>query len=170
MKLIYPEEKYLKSYQEARLEHELNGVTTYDFLDSSKVDIFEMVFNFRHNIDLPPNYVPSTYLWMVEGSEFIGEINIRHALTDSLKKFGGHIGYGIRYSMWNKGYGTLMLSLALKYAEEELGLNKVLLTCNDDNIGSYRVIEKNGGVLQDKIKNHINGKEQLSRRYWITIK
>ena len=63
-----------------------------------------------------------------------------------------------------------MLSLALKYAEEELGLNKVLLTCNDDNIGSYRVIEKNGGVLQDKIKNHINGKEQLSRRYWITIK
>lgn len=77
MKLIYPEEKYLKFYQEARLEHELNGVTTYDFLDSSKVDIFEMVFNFRHNIDLPPNYVPSTYLWMVEGSEFIGEINNR---------------------------------------------------------------------------------------------
>lgn len=140
MKLIYPEEKYLKFYQEARLEHELNGVTTYDFLDSSKIDIFELVFNFRH------------------------------ALTDSLEKIGGHIGYGIRYSMWNKGYGTVMLKEALIYAKEELGLKKVLITCNDDNIGSYRVIEKNGGILQDKIMNHINGKEQLSRRYWITIK
>ena len=72
--------------------------------------------------------------------------------------------------MWNKGYGTLMLKEALRYSNEVLGLNKVLITCNDDNIGSARVIEKNGGVLLDKIINHIDGVDRLTRRYWITIK
>lgn len=67
------------------------------------------------------------------------------------------------------GAGTLMLKLALKYAENELGLEKVLITCDDDNLGSARVIEKNGGVLQDRIQNVIDGKDVIMRRYWIEI-
>lgn len=50
------------------------------------------------------------------------------------------------------------------------GLNKVLITCNDNNIGSIRVIKKNSGLLQDKIINVINGVERITRRYWIEIK
>lgn len=63
----------------------------------------------------------------------------------------------------------MMLSMSLKYAKEVIGLDKVLITCNDNNYGSAHVIEKNGGILQDKIVNMIDGAEQLTRRYWIQI-
>lgn len=105
----------------------------------------------------------------MDGDKFIGEVSIRHELTDALLRYGGNIGYGIRYSEWNKGIGTTMLSMALKYAKERLGLNRVLITCDDDNIGSARVIEKNRGILQDKIPNTIDGRDIITRRYWIDI-
>lgn len=96
--------------------------------------------------------------------EFIGEISIRHSLTDSLMRFGGNIGYGIRYTKWNNSFGIMMLSMAIDYAREVLGLYKILITCNDNNLDSARVIERNGGVLQDKIANVIDGVERLTRR------
>ena len=82
---------------------------------------------------------------------FIGEISIRHNLNAALEKYGGHIGYGIRFSEWNKGFGTLMLKLALIEAKK-IGLSKVLVTCDDSNAASARVMEKNGFVLGDIIK------------------
>lgn len=66
--------------------------------------------------------------------------------------------------------GTALLSGALRYAKDELGLRRILVTCDDDNIGSARVIEKNGGVLQDKIQNEIDGVRRITRRYWIDLK
>ena len=84
-----------------------------------------------------------------ERDYFIGEVSIRHRINSSLERYGGHIGYGVRYGEWNKGYGTLMLKYALEKAFE-LGLDKILITCNDDNTGSYRVMEKNGFKLRDK--------------------
>ena len=88
---------------------------------------------------------------------------------DSLLRYGGHIGYGIRYSKWNFGYGTKMLALALKKAKQ-MGLEKGLITCNDDNIGSAKVIENNGGILQDIIENVVDGKRIYTKRYWIELK
>lgn len=170
MELIVPCKKYYSSYIEAIQEFSNHKVDTYEFLDASKYDIFEKIQNFKTGKNLPLNYVKATYLWLVEDDEFIGEVSIRHELTDSLLCFGGNIGYGIRYSKWNKGYGTIMLSLALKYAKEVIGLDKVLITCNDNNLGSAHVIEKNFGVLQDKIINVIDGVERITRRYWIEIK
>ncbi|MCF6466626.1 MULTISPECIES: GNAT family N-acetyltransferase [Eubacteriales] len=169
MELIVPCKKYYSSYIDAIKEFSEYKVDTYQFLDASKYDIFEKIENFKTGKNLPLNYVKATYLWLVEDDEFIGEVSIRHELTDSLLCFGGNIGYGIRYSKWNKGYGTIMLSLALKHAKEVVGLNKVLITCNDNNLGSARVIEKNFGLLQDKIINVIDGVERITRRYWIEI-
>ena len=170
MKLILPNKKYYSSYVEAIKEFYKHKVDTYQFLDVSKYDIFEKIENFRTGKNIPINYVNATYLWLVEGDEFIGEVAIRHELTGSLLCFGGNIGYGIRWSKWNNGYGTIMLSLALKYAKEVIGLNKVLITCNDNNLGSACIIEKNYGLLQDKIINVIDGVERTTRRYWIEIK
>ena len=85
-------------------------------------------------------------------------------MNDDLKQYGGHIGYGIRFSEWNKGYGTLMLRLALEKAKA-LGITSALITCNDDNYGSAKVMENNGFMLQDKIQNMINGKPITTRRY-----
>lgn len=118
---------------------------------------------------MPEGYVKASYLWLADGDKFIGETAIRHSLTDSLMRLGGHIGYGIRFSEWNKGLGTMMLSKALQYAKEVIGLHKVLITCNDNNYGSIRVIEKNGGKLQDKITNTFDGASRITRRYWIEI-
>ncbi len=169
MELVTPSEKYYQSYIDAIEEYEQNNIDTYDFFDISKYDIFEKMEDYRTGRNLPEGYVKATYFWLVDKDEFIGEISIRHSLTDSLLRFGGNIGYGIRYSYWNKGIGTIMLSKALVYAKDVLGLNKVLITCNDNNFGSARVIEKNGGILQDKIINTIDGVDRLSRRYWIEL-
>ena len=81
---------------------------------------------------------------------------------------GGHIGYGVRYSEWNKGYGTRMLALALERAKA-LGLSRVLITCNDDNLASARVMEKNGFTLEDTIPVTRDGETILTWRYWKTI-
>ena len=170
MELIVPNKKYYSSYVEAIKEFYDHKVDTYQYLDVSKYDIFEKIENFRTSKNLPINYVNATYLWLVEGDTFIGEVSIRHKLTSSLLCFGGNIGYGIRWSKWNNGYGTIMLSLALKYAKEVISLNKVLITCNDNNLGSACIIEKNNGLLQDKIINVIDGVEIITRRYWIEIK
>lgn len=169
MELIIPTEKYYQSYIDAIHEYKVNNVNTYDFLDVSRYDIFKRVEDYRLGRNLPENYVSGTYLWLVDGDDFIGEISIRHSLTEALLRFGGNIGYGVRYSKWNKGLGTIMLSKALRYAKEVIGLDKVLITCNDDNLGSIRVIEKNGGVLQDKIINVIDDTKRTTRRYWIII-
>ena len=63
-----------------------------------------------------------------------------------------------------------MLALALAYVKEVIGLRKVLITCDDNNIGSIKVIERNGGVLEDKFNDVIDGKPRVTRRYWINIK
>ena len=113
--------------------------------------------------DPQPGYVPQTDYWLIAENQFAGEINIRHYLTESLERFGGHIGYRIRPSMRKKGYGVLQLQLVLPHCWQ-MGLERVMITCDDDNIGSYKIIEANGGVLLDKVDN---GRPVLTRRYWI---
>ena len=164
--LVEPCKRYLQSYLEAYDEYKINGVQTYAFDDARAYNIFEKYDNYRNERNLPPNRVGSDFYWLVDPSRnyFIGEISIRHRLTDALKRYGGHIGYGIRFSEWNKGYGTLMLQLALVKAKH-LGISTVLITCDDDNFGSAKVMEKNGLVLQDKVSNIINGQAITTRRY-----
>jgi predicted acetyltransferase len=118
--------------------------------------------NEEKGIGLKEGYVPASTFWLVDKGEFIGRVSIRHELTENLKLMGGYIGYDIRPSKRKMGYGTRILELALPIAKE-LGIGKVLVTCDDDNVGSSKIIEKNGGVLEDKIE--VDGK--LKRRYWI---
>lgn len=168
MKLVYPSEKYLKSYQEAFEEYNIHNVVSYAFADTNKVDVVKKYYNYRKGIDLKPNRVAQTTYWLVDGNKFIGEIAIRHELNDALLKYGGHIGYGIRYSCWGKGYGTKMLALALKKAKQ-MGINKVLVTCDNDNYASAKVIENNNGKLENIVDNIVSGKSVQTRRYWIEL-
>lgn len=96
---------------------------------------------------------------------FVGAVNIRHYLTDSLLFTGGHIGDGIRPSERRKGYATAMISLALEECRK-LGIKKVLMTCDKDNIGSAKSIIKNGGILENEVINEDGVPEQ---RYWIDL-
>jgi predicted acetyltransferase len=106
----------------------------------------------------PAGLVPSTTLWWVSGQEYLGRLAIRHRLTPSLLDYGGHIGYDVRPSARRRGYGTAMLAEALPVADK-LGLDRVLVTCDHDNIGSRKVIEANGGVFEDQRRDKL--------RYWV---
>ena len=166
LKLIEPDKKYLSSYIEAYDEYSKQGITTYGLSDARSYDIFEKFDRFKNERGLNPDRVGSDFYWLVdeESEHFVGEVTIRHRLNDALRRRGGHIGYGIRYSEWNKGYGTLLLKLALKKARER-GITDIMITCNDDNYGSAKVMENNGMILMDKIENSVDGKAIITRRY-----
>ena len=171
LRLIEPCKEYLISYTEAFDEYEgFPRAAGNPFSDPRACDLLAKFQRNRIGSDLPKGYVPSTSLWLVdeESQRFIGEIDIRHRLTDHLLRYGGHIGYAVRLGEWNKGYGTLMLSLALPHAKE-IGITRCLITCDDDNPGSARVMEKNGFTLGDKIPNTIDGRDIITRRYWKDI-
>lgn len=95
-------------------------------------------------------------------NRLVGMIGIRHTLNDFLFKIGGHIGYSVRRSEWNKGYAKEMLKAALIFSQT-IGLEKVLVTCDKDNVGSAKVIQANGGQLE----NEILYEGELVQRYWI---
>ncbi len=97
-------------------------------------------------------------------NRLVGAVNIRHRLNDTLLKTGGHIGDGIRPSERRKGYGTSMIALALEECRK-LGIGRVLMTCNKDNIGSARSIVNNGGVLENEVEED----GQTVQRYWIQL-
>jgi len=163
--LVKPSEKYKGSFIEAIKDFQSEGRDMdFDVEDLNK-NFEKLVVRYENNergIDLRDGYVPDTTLWLVEGDEFIGKVSIRHKLTEKLSREGGHIGYQIRPTKRNMGYGTEILKQALPVAYE-LGISKVLVTCDDNNIGSAKIIEKNGGVLENKMQC---GKD-LKRRYWI---
>lgn len=94
----------------------------------------------------------------------MGAVNIRHRLNEKLLKTGGHIGDGIRPSERRKGYATAMLALALEECKK-LGIDKVLMCCDKDNIGSAKSIVKNGGVLE----NEVEEEGHIEQRYWIQL-
>lgn len=166
VKLVIPSETYLPSYRAAFEEYRSQGINTYGMTDPDSCDIFEKYDNYRNARKLKPDRVGSDYYWLVddERNYFIGEIAIRHRINESLALRGGHIGYVIRYGEWGRGYGTLMLRLALERAKAR-GLDRVLITCDDDNIASARVMERNGCILEDIIE--VNGVQ--NRRYWKTL-
>ena len=95
---------------------------------------------------------------------FVGAINIRHYLNEELLYTGGHIGDGIRPSERRKGYATAMIGLGLEECRK-LGITKVLMTCDKDNIGSAKSIMNNGGVLENEVMED----GVLEQRYWITL-
>ena len=97
----------------------------------------------------PPGWVPCTTLWYVEASTYLGRLAIRHRLTPQLLEVGGHIGYDVRPTARRRGHATAMLRAALPVARG-LGIDRALVTCDTDNVGSRRVIEANGGVLEDE--------------------
>lgn len=112
-----------------------------------------------------PGRVPSTAYFATIDNKPVGMLQIRFELNDKLLATGGHIGYSVRPSMRGKGYATLMLALALERCAS-LGIHEVLVTCNVDNPASARVIEKNGGELENIVEN---SKGEKFRRYWIKV-
>jgi predicted acetyltransferase len=118
---------------------------------------------------LPSGFtIPCTTFWAydTDAAKLVGALNIRHELNDDLLNYHGHIGYGVRPDMRRKGYATRMLAMAKKECRR-LDIARALVCCNSENTASARVIEKNGGVLEDERILPENGKTM--RRYWIDV-
>ena len=98
----------------------------------------------------------------VERNIFVGAVNIRHSLNAGLLLYGRHIGDGVRPSERRKGIATQMIALALKECRK-LGIRRVLMVCDKENIGSAKSILNNGGVLENEVI--VNGVTQ--QRYWL---
>jgi len=99
---------------------------------------------------VPPGRVPATFLLAEVDGAIVGRVSIRHELNDYLERFGGHIGYAVRPAHRRRGYGRAILRQSLDVARS-VGLSRVLLTCDDTNAASVRIIESCGGLLEDVV-------------------
>ena len=119
-----------------------------------------------HGDKLPAGWVPqSTWFWLGEG-EIQGVINLRHWLTPALEAFGGHIGYTVAPSKRRRGVATAMLKAVLPLSRS-FGIEKLLVTCDTENLGSIAAIERNGGIL-DKVE-WTESLKRKTRFYWINL-
>ena len=125
----------------------------------------EQLENERRGRELAEGRVPAAFLAAVVDDELVGRVSIRYALNDYLAYAGGHIGYQVRTEHRRRGYGTTILRLALEHATDQ-GVERVLLTCDDANLGSQKIIESCGGVLESVVVGNETGGEAF-RRYWI---
>jgi len=124
----------------------------------------------KHEKAIEPSltHTPSTTYFMIRkgDNKIVGSIQLRHHLTEELKKDGGNIGYGICPSERGKGYGVKQLSLVLEKAKS-IGLDKIMISCSKDNRASAQVAIKNGGMLAGEGFDEDEGK--VTEIYWIDI-
>jgi predicted acetyltransferase len=139
--------EYLKSYSE--------GLPWSEYL--------EVLKNESMGTDLKKSHVPTTFLIAENEGNLVGRASIRHELNDFLFRVRGHIGYQVRPSYRRQGFATEILKQSLTFIYE-LGVKEVLVTCDEDNVGSIKVIESQGGILE----NTVEFERILKRRYWIT--
>lgn len=156
----------VKEIENDIVEDKFEGFRNIKDLTEEKFNSFLEELKKNKNMKLyKPNLVDqTTYILTDENNHIYGGTNIRHELNEDLLNHGGHIGYLIRTTERKKGYGTLMLKLALEKCKL-LHIEKVLVTCREENIGSAKVIENNNGIYENSFTNIKDGKTY--RRYWI---
>ncbi|MBM3278293.1 MAG: GNAT family N-acetyltransferase [Candidatus Handelsmanbacteria bacterium] len=141
-------------------------------------DFVHDLLNLASDDALPRGWQQDQVFWLIGGGQYLGQTSIRpHLSSRYLLTYGGHIGYSIRPSRRRQGYGTRILALALEEARR-LGLQRVLITCNSDNLPSKRIIEQNGGRYESAMAMpaHLLRAEGRSAngqvdklRYWIEL-
>lgn len=170
MKLIKPTIELEKKFEQ--MVHDFASVGENKFTEelSGAADFADYIVqkqNFEAAINLKPGYVPGSTYWLVnDDGDIVGVSSLRHYLTPDLENRGGHIGYHIAPTHRKNGYGTELLKLTLEKAKE-LGLKRVLITCDVDNVGSNKIILNNGGVQEDDRFDEKSGKQ--FNRYWIIL-
>ena len=117
---------------------------------------------------VPSHLVPATQFLLIRNSDnkLVGMIQVRHDFNDYLEKYAGHIGYSVRPSERRKGYAKEMLKMTLPFCRK-IGLDRVLITCTDCNVGSEKTILANGGIYESTVYEPA-GKKYL-KRFWIEL-
>ncbi len=152
MNLILPSIEYKDSYLEyiAELGDEERYPFPMDFDYSDFGKLLEKIDNFAKGVNIPPGYVPSSTLWLVDSGELIGVINLRHYLSPEIEHCGGHIGLGLRPSFRGKGLGRYLMKLSIEKLNQ-MGVNSVHIHCYKENRASAKAITSNSGVLVSEL-------------------
>lgn len=173
VKLVKPQITHIRLIESYRDEFIENQEVICGSSELEKYDnINDWLIRIKNNSDeqtVMKGLVPESIFILLSEDEkiMIGIIDIRHRLNEYLLNFGGHIGYSIRKSCRMNGYASEMLKLTLNECIK-LGLEKVLITCDKDNIGSAKVIKNNGGILENEVITEDN--KEIVQRYWIDVK
>jgi len=174
--LVLPSMAYAASYLEALAEGHTDTTDAHRQVPLASIEADPAAHIVSLNspslpIRLPngaqPAPVPFAHLWLIADGEVVGRVSLRYELNERLLRSGGHIGYGIRPSRRRQGFGRMALMLAKQHMQER-GLARVLLTCADDNLGSIRIIESCGGMLEN-IEPRPDPPHEPMRRYWIEL-
>jgi predicted acetyltransferase len=124
----------------------------------------ERLHQLSRGINVPEGRVAATFLVAAAEGRIVGRVSIRHELNEFLATIGGHIGYCVRPAYRRRGYATQLLRQGLVVARAA-GVERVLVTCDVDNVGSARTIVACGGAFQDVVAM-TDGSADKSR-YWI---
>lgn len=157
--LTKPSEQYQTSYLDALQEFHAEG-------RHSEAPLEEAALNLANFVQSLQDPARSTDFWLIDGTSYIGRLSLRRVLDKRLLQMGGHIGYVIRPSRRRQGYGKLILQYGLEQAKA-IGLERVLVTCDEDNLGSRKIIEFHAGKLENIIS--VEGWPSRVRRYWISL-
>ncbi len=167
--LAEPSLAYKDSFIAGTRESQAEGRELYINLDKISQNFEAFLLQLRNASNpakVSPDRVPMSDFWLIDGDEYVGRLSLRHELNEALLLWGGHIGYQIRPSKRRRGYGKEILRLGLIKAKER-GLSRVLVTCDEDNSGSRKIIEYNGGQLENIIE--VKDSPVRKMRYWIDI-
>lgn len=170
IKLVKPSMEFEKQILEYKNEFEYNNENMDGSANLTQYKNIEEWLDFLKDNSkeetVRTGLVPASTFLAVKNSDnnVVGMIDIRHRLNDYLFNFGGHIGYSVRRSERLKGYATVMLNLALDECKV-LKINKPLVTCDKNNIGSSKTIISNSGILENEVPDNGN----ITQRYWITL-
>ena len=156
MKLVFPDMRYKeKAIQFINEFHaynsDISGSGSLDsYLEKSTYEQWlQRVIADLDIANILPSRAPSfTYFYIrEEDDKIVGMINIRFVLNDFLRKEGGHIGYCIRPTERKKHYATNMLHAALEICDK-LEIHEVIVSCDQSNVASAKVIQNCGGALE----------------------
>ena len=171
LELMLPHAALREEFRAVVAEYRAAGESVDRFLEPVLDDFDEylrQIAVFRQGQRVPRGYVPQTTYWSVlDGTTIVGLGRIRHELSPALFYEGGHIGYTVRPSFRGKGFGTRQCALLVEKTSAEYGFRRVLITCNEDNIASRRIIEANGGVYESTVVSRHSRKPV--RRYWVRL-
>lgn len=171
VRLVEPSMEYRDAYMSFYEDWKQSGEQIVPWVVAKDPADFKAMLEFLHSEDREDKltnvqWVPHTTYWLInEQQEIVGAVNFRHRLNERLLQSGGHLGYGIRPSFRRRGYATTLLALALEKARER-GLARVLVVCDQGNLGSERTILNNDGQFESE---YVEADGNVVRRFWIEI-
>ncbi len=162
-------ERMIQEFSEANDEYPFEGLGIFKKVyEKGYEEFYQSLEKNKHINDINPNWANQTSYVLIDSNGHIyGAANIRHELKGKLFEIGGHIGYAIRPSERGKGYGTLQLALLLKKTDE-LGIEKALITCRENNLGSKKTMQKFIGKPDTLVPSMYDG--IMEYRYWVDVK